>query len=170
MKKILISISIVLFVFSGQAQDYFGKDKANYVFGFARLLNWSQYYEGQVVVNVLGETPVFDYLNVLSNKNSVSGRKLVTNRITRTNQIDCNILYLSENNTHLLSEIIANSKNKSVLIITETPRMTGLGADVSFAKKFSAVGDSVLTYTYNLESIKSKNIKIAIEFIGYGTQ
>lgn len=167
MKKSIFTFTFIFILFTGSAQDFFDHHKANFVYEFARLLNWSQYYEGEVVVNVLGETPVFDYLNDLSDENMVSGRKLSINKTTTANETDCNILFLTKKNTYLLPDIVANSIGKSTLIVTEAPNMTNSGADVSFVKKYSSTGDLFLSYIYNLNSIHVKNIKIASEFIGY---
>ncbi|MBN2890615.1 MAG: YfiR family protein [Bacteroidales bacterium] len=168
MKKI---IALVFFVFTftlSFSQNAEKQHEANFLFGFARLMEWPQYEENQVVVHVLGESVVFDYLNYMSINSEVSGRKLIVRQSNLENAVNCNILFISEGNSYLLPEILGQSANKSVLIVTEKPGLTFQGADVSFSKKINSIGDSSLTYTYNLNTIKEKDIKVAIEFIGYG--
>ena len=168
MKKAILLFSVTLLMFVGQAQDYSKQDEANFIFGFARLMNWPQYEENQIVVNVLGETVVLDNLNFMSQGKEVGGRKLVAREANLSNAVDCNILFLTEDKTYMLPEINALAVNKNVLVITEASNMIYSGADVSFASTTSSNGDEALAYTFNLSSIQAKNINVAIEFIGYG--
>jgi YfiR/HmsC-like len=168
MKKAILLFSVTLLMFVAQAQNYSKQDEANYIFGFARLMDWPQYEGNQVIVNVLGETVVLDYLNFMSQNNEVGGRKLVARQANLSNAVDCNILFVTADKTYMLPEINALAVNKNVLIITESPNMIYSGADVSFASTSSSTGESALAYIFNLSSIQEKNINVAIEFIGYG--
>ena len=121
-----------------------------------------------VTVNILGETLVTDYLNTWAIQNEVAGHKLVAHKTSIENVSECNILFITKENTQLLSEVLSQSLNKSVIIVTEEPGMTSQGADISFLYNVTSTEDSTLTYTYNINSIQAKNINVAIEFIGYG--
>lgn len=170
MKKIIFFAIIIILSLNIYAQDQLRQNQANFIYNFARLMQWPQYDEGQVIVNVLGETVVSDYLNFMANENQVAGKKLQARQTNLDNSSYCNILFIPTQNTHLLPQVLEQTVNKSVLIITENPDLTEAGADVSFTKQYSPVGDSTLTYTFNLNSIKSKDIQVAIEFIGFGKQ
>ncbi len=168
MKKIFVSFLLLLFCLTSFSQLSVKQHQANYIFGFARLMKWTEYKDNQVIVNVIGESLVLDYLNQLAYKNQVSGRKLLAKQSNFDNATDCNILFVTTANSYLVPALSQKCANTSVLIITEEEGLTNEGADISFDYKKISTGDSTLSYTYNFNSINQKRIAVAVEFFGYG--
>lgn len=168
MKKfIFLIIGISLFC-SAYSQNSSKMKQANYLFGFARLLSWSEYPNNSFVINIYGQSSVSDYLNTLSYTNTSGGHKIIIKQVSLSNIPNCNILYIPNENTSQLGQITSILNGRQVLIVTEASGYTNSGADVSFSVKSVNSQDSVLSYDYNLQSIRSKSIKISPEFIGYG--
>lgn len=168
MKKFIFLIIGILLFSSSYSQNSSKMKQANYLFGFARILNWSEYQNNTFVINVYGQSSVTDYINTLSYKNTSGGHKITAKQVALNNILNCNILYIPKENTSQLGSVVSLLNGRQVLIVTEASGYTNSGADVSFSFKSVNVQDSVLSYDFNLQSIRAKNIKVSPEFIGYG--
>ena len=62
MKKIIIIFVVSLFTLNSVAQTSLKEAEAKYLLSFAKLINWNKTYKNKIVINILGETVVTDYL------------------------------------------------------------------------------------------------------------
>lgn len=161
-------MSIYTLSLSAQEENTERKNQANILFNLARYIHFPNYDNNDVIINVLGESSVIDYINVLAKKNTVCGRKVIARQSNLTNAVSCNILFIPIQNTSLLSEISLMVNESPVLVITEAAGYTNAGADISFERGHQLNSDSTMTYTYNINSIKTKKILVSVEFIGFG--
>jgi len=166
MKNIgIIFLSFFLFS-SAFAQSFDKKIQASYLFGFGRMLQWNNYSDEQIVINVYGSTTVTDYVNNLSVTNKVGGRKVVAREIVNNIGI-CNMLYIPKNQINNLNSIIPQLQGKSILVISDARGYLNVGVDVEFGYKHINSTDSIVSYKYNPTTIKQKDIKIGPYFTGY---
>ncbi len=171
MKKFIFFITGLLIMSSIiYGQNSVKKNEANFIFGFGRLLNWSNYQNNIFIINVYGQSDVTDYINTLSFYNTSGGRQVQARQTSLINIANCNILFIPKGNISALDQIKKLLSGKQVLIVTESAGYTNSGADVSFSFKSVSAHDSVLSYNFNLNSIRSKNIKLSPEFIGFGME
>jgi len=168
MKKIIFLISSLLIFSSIYGQNATKINQAHFLFGFGRLLSWSNYQNDKFTINVYGQSVVTDYINTFSYDKTSGGRKVIAYQTTLDGIANCNILFVTNEHISQLDQINNLLIGKQVLIVTEATGYTNSGADVSFNFRRISAQDSVLTYSINLQSIRAKNIKVSSEFIGYG--
>ncbi len=168
MKRFVFFLLVVACAVQLNAQNYVHKHQADFLFGFARLLEWQSYDNEGITVDILGSEKITEQLNLLGKNNLVGGRKFVAKNITANSEIKCNIIFIDKQSSFLLDYIMPKIVDKNILIVTEDEDLIFRGADVALSKRNSTVGTSSMTYIYNRKSIENKNIKAAIEFYGYG--
>lgn len=167
MKKFIFIFIFIFVVISAFSQQIKEKTKANYVFGFCRLLKWQDYYDNKIVIRVYGTNTITDFINVVGGNNFSSGRKVIVENTTLADIDKCNILFISANKLSELDDISVLLAGKPVLIISDKRGYLSSGADVEFDYKKMSDRDSILSYRLNISSIRSKDIKIAPDLIGY---
>jgi hypothetical protein len=131
------------------------------------MIQWQNYKNNKIIINVLGESLVPDYINNIAVTNTANGKEVIARNTQISNALNCNILFITTQQENALLDI-STMPSSNVLIVFEGDPMLSFPADVSFNTKITSSGDSILTYKINLNSIKSKNFKVSPDFIGYG--
>jgi len=60
MKKFIFFICGILFFSTIYGQNNAKMNQANFLFGFARLLSWSEYPDNTFIINVYGQSVITD--------------------------------------------------------------------------------------------------------------
>jgi len=167
MKRLTAIIILSTLFLSAYSQRMDKQSEAYFLFNFGRLLKWQNYPDNQFVINVYGTSNVTDFINNMALTNIAAGRKVIAREATQDNLSNCNILFITSDGINDFETIINSTTNLPVLIVTENRGYINSGADVEFGFKTISATDSVLSYRVNERSIKSKNIKISPDFMGY---
>jgi len=160
-KYTLIAFLAAFSWFPTRAQITIHRSYALYVQSFARYSSWPP-LTGDFKIVVLGETPAFDELQKSFEGKVFAGAK---GRVTRATDIagisaDACIIYLADEKSNLLSDLVKYTEGKPILIITERERLHLEGADISFT-----MVDNRLRYDLNLKDIQKRNLKTAMQVV-----
>jgi hypothetical protein len=150
---------------SGQeAIDY--KVHANIIYRFTKYIEWPETEESNsFVIGVLGDSPLNDELRDLTANKLVGHRKIVVRKFnTPASFTGCSILFISEEESTELKRITEMTRDKPVLLITES---------AGLAKKGSCINIVILNERLKLEinknNITSRNMNIASELLKLAT-
>lgn len=161
MKKsilILVSILVLSSGFRMAVVDTNSKMKAIFIMNFTKLIEWPQpYREGNFVVGVIGESPLFNELSEMAKTKKVANQSLQIKKFSSPSEIsNCHILYLSKDESGEISEVIKKIKTNSTLIITEETGLVDRGAGINFIIK-----DNRQKFELNKKNVEKYKLKVS---------
>jgi YfiR/HmsC-like len=130
----------MLFLVSGfknPGVDGNSKMKAIFIMNFTKLIEWPKSYrEGNFVVGVVGESPLYTELTKMAKTKKVANQSLQIKKFSSAKDVGkCHILYVSRNRSEEISSVLKKVKSNSTLIITEKQGLVDRGAGINFIIK-----------------------------------
>ena len=137
--------------------DTNSKMKAIFIMNFTKLIEWPKSYkEGNFVVGVVGESPLYKELTKMAKTKKVANQSLQVKKFNATNDIGkCHILYVSKNKSQEISSVVKKVKSNSTLIITEKFGLVEKGAGINFIVK-----DNRQKFELNKKNVEKYKLKI----------
>ena len=168
MKKPYLWISLIAIIVSVNVANKFAgvyAYHAVYVYNFIKYIDWpSDKKEGPFVIGVMGSSPIITELTDMASKKKVGSRDIIVNKLVSPANIStCNIVFIPETNTKDVETVIEMSRNKGVLVITETPGMTKKGSSINFIYV-----DGKLKFEINKHAATLANLNISAELMKLG--
>jgi hypothetical protein len=146
--------------FSSQAQLSAHRSYALYVQSIAKYSSWPV-LTGEFKIIVLGQTQAFEELQKSMDGKIFSGAK---GHVIKTENLadvtDACVIYLSDEKSSLLAEVLKLTDGKPVMIVTERERLHLEGAGISFTTV-----DNRVRYDINLKDLQKRNLKTAMQVI-----
>ena len=104
---------------------------------FTKMIEWPKSYrEGNFVVGVIGDSPLYTELTKMAKTKKVSNQSLQIKKFNTIKDIGkCHILYVSRNKSQEISSVLKKVKSNSTLIITEKQGLVDKGAGINFIIK-----------------------------------
>jgi hypothetical protein len=162
----LLSLVFVITINKVQAQENINYAlHANIIYRFTKYIDWPKDHKnGDFVIGVVGETPLFDELkNFIVNK-TVGGQKIVVRRFSGSSgPFNCHILFVSEDASSSLKKIAASSANTSTLIVSESEGLARKGSCINFI-----IVNEHLKIEINKNNIEQRRLGIASELLQLG--
>lgn len=163
-KLILIVSSFLLFtsaniVLPGDGEEANAKIKAIYIYNFTKYIEWpDDYKEGSFVIGFIGKnTALFTELSKMADSKKAGNQEIAIKNIsTLDDNSKYNIVFILSENSNQLGEVLAKSKGKSTLIVTEKDGLISKGAGINFV-----VRDSKQKIETNKTNIEKSNLKVA---------
>jgi hypothetical protein len=165
----LILVTVVFFLpglRESQAQqpmDY--AVQANIIYRFTKYIEWPESKRtGDFIIGIVGESPLTDQLqNFIANKTAGS-RKIVIKKFSSSAEIfNCQILFISEDESDNLKKIAARTAGNPILLVSESDGLALKGACINFV----IVSDH-LKLEINKNNIEQRDLNIASELLQLG--
>ncbi len=165
MKKFLfILLSLVLLtsstvVMPGDSEEANAKIKAIYIYNFTKYIEWPEnYQEGSFVIGFIGSSSsLLTELSKLATSKKAGNQSIEIKNISKVDDnTKYHIIFILSDNSAQLTEVIAKSKGKSTLIVTEKPGLAQKGAGINFI-----VEDNKQKIELNKENISKYKLKVA---------
>jgi hypothetical protein len=143
--------------------DY--KLQANIIYRFTKYIDWPvNKKDGQFIIGVVGESPVFDELKSLSASKTVGSQKIVVVKMSPSaGSYNCHMLFISEEESGSLKRIAALTAEAPVLLISESDGLARKGSCINFITV-----DERLKLEINQGNIERRNLSIASELLELG--
>jgi len=138
---------------------------ANIIYHFTKYINWPEDKKsGDFIIGIIGETPLYDELkNITANKLAGSQKIIVKKYPTSAHSFDCQILFISEDESNSLKKIVVSTAGTSTLLVTESEGLARKGSCINFI-----VADEHLKLEINKNNIEQRNLSIASELLQLG--
>jgi hypothetical protein len=134
---------------------------ANVIYRIIKYIDWPEdKKKGEFVIGVLGDSPVYEELKRITASKKVGQQKIIIKKVTISDPINCQMLYISEDESVNLRKIVKRTGNMPVLIITEEEGLIHEGACISFA-----LDNLRLRLELNKDNIIRRNMKVASELL-----
>ncbi len=131
-----------------------------FVTSFAKYASWPQ-EDGDFKITVLGKSKVYDELVKMTASKNVNGHAYKIEQTDDITQIgDARIIYISDNKSSNLDEILKATHGKPIMIVTEREGLAKKGAGLSFL-----VIDNKLRFDINNTELEKRNIKVSANLV-----
>ena len=138
--------------------DTNSKMKAIFIMNFTKLVEWPQSYrQGNFVVGVVGESPLYNELVKMSKTKKVANQSLEVKKYKNTDDIGkCHIVYVSKSESESFASILKKVKSNSTLIISEKQGLVDKGAGINFIIK-----DNRQKFELNKKNVEKYKLKVS---------
>lgn len=125
---------------------------------FTKLVEWPQSYrQGNFVVGVVGESPLYNELVKMSKTKKIANQSLEVKKYSSADDIDkCHIVYISRNKSETISSVLKKVKSNSTLIISEKQGLVDQGAGINFIIK-----DNRQKFELNKKNVEKYKLKVS---------
>jgi hypothetical protein len=109
-------------------------------------------------ITVFGKSKVYDELIKLSGNKTINGMAMKVNQTENVNDLGRQqIIYLSDNKSGSLDEILKITQGKSIMVITEREGLFKKGAGFSFV----LLDNNTLRFDINNTDLEKRQIKVS---------
>jgi len=154
---ITFSFQWIFLISFASADTFVSQVKAAFVLKIIDFVEWPNKENTTLVVSVLGDEELFESFKSLG-VNKARGRKLALKRynVNDKENEECDVFFISKLNRQKLSEILAQFKSTSVLLVGDDPSFAQMGGMVSLVESKGKLGMEI-----NLMQVKKAGLKIS---------
>lgn len=160
MKKLAIILISLLVLNSGFkiGIDTNSKMKAIFIMNFTKLIEWPvSYREGNFVVGVIGDSPLYTELAKMAKTKKVANQSLEIKKFSAIQDIGkCHILFVSENKSKDMISVVKKVKPNSTLIITSKQGLVDKGSGINFIVK-----NNRQKFELNKQNVEKYKLKVS---------
>lgn len=166
MFKRFCHINLILFCWvismSAQSDNQEYNLKAAFIYNFTQFIEWSTPATGnEFCIGVIGSSPISAALEDIAKTKTVNGKKIIIRHFYTPEEISfCNILFIPQNNTISLDEIVEKTKSKNILTISEQEGYARRGIAINFI-----VMNAKLKFEANTKAINSEGLKASSQLL-----
>jgi YfiR/HmsC-like len=156
-------LSVLSKIQAQQPADY--DIQANIIYRFSKYIEWPAGKKtGDFIIGIVGESPLTDALkNFIINKTAGNRKISIKKFPASADMFDCQILFISEEESSSLKKIAVRTAGSPMLIVTESEGLAQKGACINF----SIVADH-LKLEINKNNIEQRDLSIASELLQLG--
>jgi hypothetical protein len=165
--KSLFITGLLLLTLSGipaqRETDY--KIHANIIYRFTKYIDWPVNKKaGDFIIGIVGDSPLFEDLKSVSANKMVGEQKIVVVRMVPSASFyNCQILFISDEESGSLKRIALVTAGAAILIISESDGLARKGSCINFVTV-----DERLKLEINKSNIEQRNLRIASELLALG--
>lgn len=160
MKKVVIILISLLILNSGfkVGVDTNSKMKAIFIMNFTKLIEWpASYREGNFVVGVIGNSPLYTELIKMAKTKKVANQSLEIKKFSGVQEIGkCHILFVSENKSEEINSVLKKVKPNSTLVITSKHGLVEKGSGINFIVK-----NNRQKFELNKQNVEKSKLKVS---------
>jgi len=134
MKKVLLTISIILFALVSFGQD--AKYKSLFIYNFTKHVGWPDANKtGDFVIGVYGSPDVLSSLQGITAGKSAGSQKIVVIELETLDNLDnIHILFVSADKSggDKFAEVLSKVGSRSILVVTERTGLAKKGSHINF--------------------------------------
>jgi hypothetical protein len=139
---------------------------ANIIYRVTKYINWpDDKKSGDFVIGIIGDSPLYDELKSFTANKTVGNQKIAVKRFSSSaSSYNCQVLFISEDESNSLKKIVALTVGTSTLLISEFTGLAQKGSCINLI-----VVDEHLKLEINKKNIERRNLDIASELLALGT-
>lgn len=143
------------------------KVKSSFILNFIKYTEWPTNEKNIYQITVLGKTKVGDELERISVRKKIKGKTIKVKRIDSINKIkQPHILFIPNIEKRKIDDIVSETKNKPILIVSETAGAAKNGTHINFFITRS----NKIRFEINITSLKKSGLKMSSLLIGIATE
>jgi len=164
MKKILF-FGLLLFLVQINATAQNEKFKALFMYNFTKYLEWPEGdRQGDFIITIVGNSPIIDELQIISQKKKVGFQPIVVKKATEPGQISkSHIIFITEQKSSYIDDIKGRFSATSTVIITDKPGSISKGAGINYV-----VQGGKQLFEICEENLREHNVKVGSDLLSLG--
>jgi hypothetical protein len=165
--SIVFLLVFLLSSFNGYHPDDEQKIKFLFIKNFIKNVEWpSDYLKKEFKIGVLGNDKIYDRITMAKIKpDHVNGLSVAYYYFASEEYLkDCHLIYVPDDQSEYISEVIAFYKNKPVLVVTEAKNMCEKGAMINFTHD----DKGKLSFEYNVKALSEVGLEYSAKFMEQG--
>ncbi|MBN1597586.1 MAG: YfiR family protein [Bacteroidales bacterium] len=154
-----------LFILFQQVQAQEAKFKALFMYNFTKYLEWpSTKQSGDFVIGIYGSSPIIDELGIIAQKKRVGAQPIIVKQISSSSEFNkCNILFLPENRSSKLNEVVSITGKSGTVIITDKEGLAKQGAGLNYINI-----NGKQSFEINRKNLEEQGVKINSVLLSLG--
>ena len=158
MKKVLIGLFSVCYLFAASQDKPMHEIHAQMMFNFIKYIQWPNEADGgEFVVGVMGEEDVFNTLKAWYDGKPKGAKKYVVKKLTSpADASTCSVVYLGKSKSKEFENIKVASAGKPILTITDSFNLGQKGSCINFK-----VIDGKLKFELNQTAVTGSSLKVS---------
>lgn len=158
-KASMVLIGILMMVTSFQSVSA-QKEKYHsiFIYNFSKYVKWPDAQNtGKFVIGVLGKSTIQKDLKAMAATKQVNGMSIEVKQFSSAAEVsDCHILYVSATESAKFDQVLLNTKNKAILVVTDKPGLAKKGAAINFVEV-----EGKIKFELNQKNVEAKGLKVA---------
>jgi hypothetical protein len=147
--------------------------KAAYVYNFGKFVRWPAKSPSNVNsfdICVLGKDPFGRVLDATVSGETIDGKKVSVNRVSRDQISHCRVLFVGDSEQNRLVAILAAARTSGVLTVSDMPRFAERGGMIGFVNQQDRIRFEVNRTAVEGAGLmlSSELLKVATRVIGNG--
>jgi hypothetical protein len=165
MKRNIWLTFTVLYLFLPHIKCQDDKFKALFMYNFTKYLEWpASKQKGDFVIGVFGTSSIINELSIIAKKRGVGTQQIVVRKISDPGELSsCQIVYVPENRSGKIDEVLETCKGKGVVIISDKPGLAKSHAGINYVKI-----DGKQNFEINQKHLEVEGIKINSALLSLG--
>jgi hypothetical protein len=145
------------------SQDY--KFHSLFIYNFTKYIEWPDNKKsGDFVIGVLGKSELTENLEKMAEMKSVGEQKIQVSVVNDIAAIaNCHIIFLPQNESNKLDDVLKLANQGSVLVISERSGLGKRGSAINFF-----VESGKWRFELNLAAFEKSNLKVSGELVKLG--
>ena len=162
-KYLLTGLLLLFFVSAGYSQD--AKFKALFMYNFTKYIEWPvEKQKGDFVIGIYGSSPINKELAIIAQKKKVGTQPIIVRQINTYSEMKgCNILFIPENRSMKIEEIVSNCSGKGTVLITEKEGMANSYSGLNYV---TVSGRQ--SFEVNRENLEKQGVKVNSVLLSLG--
>lgn len=155
----------LLFLFLPQLKCQDEKFKAIFMYNFTKYLEWpTSRNKGDFIIGVYGTSSIINELSIIADKRKVGTQKIIIKKLSQPSELpSCHIVYIPENRSGKIDEVVNSCKGKGVVIISDKPGLAETHSGINYIKI-----DGKQNFEINKKHLEAEGIHINSALLSLG--
>lgn len=147
----------LLYFFGASLQGQDDKFKALFMYNFTKYLEWpTEKQRGNFIIGIYGNSNVMGELAIIAQKRKIGDQTMELRKIyTVPEARNCHILFIPNNRSAQLNEILKEISRAGVVVITESPGMAEKGSGLNYIKT-----NGNLNFEISKKNLEQQEVKV----------
>nr|WKN36178.1 YfiR family protein [Tunicatimonas sp. TK19036] len=136
-----------------------------YLYNFSRYFVWPSTPQEEFVIGVMGQHSIAEEIKKMAEVKTVAGKPIIVKTYNSPQDVDpsCRIIFIPHENSFWLSEVLAVTRDKPVLVVSSKPGLGKFGSLLNFIAY-----QGKITFEINEDAIQNRQLKFAQQIKAIG--
>jgi hypothetical protein len=157
-KLMFIVVGLVLLFSFNSANAQKEKFHSLFIYNFSKYVKWPDGQQNsEFVIGVLGSADMVKTLESMAKSKTVNGNSIIVRNYKNASEVkDCQILYVSEEASSEINNVLARTSKRPVLIVSDKPGLAQKGSVINFVEQGGKI-----KFELNQKMAESRGLKVS---------
>ena len=163
-RNVWFSLTLLFFLLP-QLRSQDEKFKALFMYNFTKYLEWpANRSKGDFIIGVYGASPIINELSIIAEKRKVGTQQIIVRKLSEPSELlACHIVYVPENRSGKIDEVVTTCKGKGIVIISDKPGLAKSHSGINYV-----LIDGKQNFEINKKHLETEGININSALLSLG--